>query len=788
MPKARPSAYRRSVGKSKETSLVVVDANVKVMKEGEKDQMKRLNNRLVNYIDKVHDLESANRLLAAENAKLRKQQATPETDIAAIYDDELQRLREKVENLQVDNAKLEIERDNLVYDLEDTATKLETEKEENKELEEEVKSLRKDVDDATIERVNLESKIENQQEAMDLLKQVHEAEMENLRRQIQPVEAPLLSAEQPSILPDLNDAIQNVRKQYEAFNAKSLEDLDSFYKEKVESLNKQLKAAQEEIRDLRADNNDKRKKIHQLEMELESLRAKNDTMERSVEHLEDRLERETAENQDLLKQLHTELDSTKEDLGKYLRDYQDLNSLKLSLEQEIAIYHKLLSGEETRIGEIDTKVEVTKTIRSRSSSRSSSSSSSRSSSRHSSPERNTSEIVEEMLEKSEPLASAPAKEASTPADPPKAAESSTQEETLDEIKTESSDDSSDSDDQKEESPQAKGSDAEKPEQGVISVSWKVKGGTVRPFNPFRPAEDAEALHKAMKGFGTDEKTIIEILSNRTKIQRQVIARAYKDKYDDDLLKELESELDGDLKSVVQHLMWRRSELDARAIRKAVKGLGTDEAVLIEILCTQSSQEIEEIKKDYAEIFPGRNLQQDIEKETSGEFKKFLAAILECARPVDSGTVVSNLAEQDAKALYDLGVENWSPSNQTFLQIFTERSYQHLWYVFKQCWIKLTKDDLLKTIERDCKGDIKRGLKTLVRFSTLLPPTYYAVQIDDTFQGREDKQLIYMITTRSEIDLIDIGEEYVKIFNKSLSERIESETSGDYKKMLLAIIN
>ncbi|XP_076823107.1 uncharacterized protein LOC143469334 isoform X2 [Clavelina lepadiformis] len=737
MPKARPSAYRRSVGKSKETSLVVVDANVKVMKEGEKDQMKRLNNRLVNYIDKVHDLESANRLLAAENAKLRKQQATPETDIAAIYDDELQRLREKVENLQVDNAKLEIERDNLVYDLEDTATKLETEKEENKELEEEVKSLRKDVDDATIERVNLESKIENQQEAMDLLKQVHEAEMENLRRQIQPVEAPLLSAEQPSILPDLNDAIQNVRKQYEAFNAKSLEDLDSFYKEKVESLNKQLKAAQEEIRDLRADNNDKRKKIHQLEMELESLRAKNDTMERSVEHLEDRLERETAENQDLLKQLHTELDSTKEDLGKYLRDYQDLNSLKLSLEQEIAIYHKLLSGEETRIGEIDTKVEVTKTIRSRSSSRSSSSSSSRSSSRHSSPERNTSEIVEEMLEKSEPLASAPAKEAST---------------------------------------------------GVISVSWKVKGGTVRPFNPFRPAEDAEALHKAMKGFGTDEKTIIEILSNRTKIQRQVIARAYKDKYDDDLLKELESELDGDLKSVVQHLMWRRSELDARAIRKAVKGLGTDEAVLIEILCTQSSQEIEEIKKDYAEIFPGRNLQQDIEKETSGEFKKFLAAILECARPVDSGTVVSNLAEQDAKALYDLGVENWSPSNQTFLQIFTERSYQHLWYVFKQCWIKLTKDDLLKTIERDCKGDIKRGLKTLVRFSTLLPPTYYAVQIDDTFQGREDKQLIYMITTRSEIDLIDIGEEYVKIFNKSLSERIESETSGDYKKMLLAIIN
>ena len=47
-------------------------------------------------------------------------------------------------------------------------------------------------------------------------------------------------------------------------------------------------------------------------------------------------------------------------------------------------------------------------------------------------------------------------------------------------------------------------------------------------------------------------------------------------------------------------MWRRSEMDAHAIRKAIKGLGTDEAVLMEILCTQTSEQIDKIKKEYTQ--------------------------------------------------------------------------------------------------------------------------------------------------------------------------------------------
>lgn len=50
---------------------------------------------------------------------------------------------------------------------------------------------------------------------------------------------------------------------------------------------------------------------------------------------------------------------------------------------------------------------------------------------------------------------------------------------------------------------------------------------MRPVNPFNPRQDAEILRKAMKGFGTDEKSIIQVLAHRVNIQRQEIANNFK---------------------------------------------------------------------------------------------------------------------------------------------------------------------------------------------------------------------------------------------------------------------
>lgn len=122
--------------------------------------------------------------------------------------------------------------------------------------------------------------------------------------------------------------------------------------------------------------------------------------------------------------------------------------------------------------------------------------------------------------------------------------------------------------------------------------------TVRPHQPFNPSEDAQKLQKAMKGIGTDEKVLIEVLCQRTARQRQEIVKAFKSEYGKELIKRIESETSKEFENILVALLKTPGEMEAENLRDSVSGIGTNEDNLIEIVCTKINAEMIDMKNAY----------------------------------------------------------------------------------------------------------------------------------------------------------------------------------------------
>ncbi|EDW51622.1 GM15061 [Drosophila sechellia] len=285
--------------------------------------------------------------------------------------------------------------------------------------------------------------------------------------------------------------------------------------------------------------------------------------------------------------------------------------------------------------------------------------------------------------------------------------------------------------------------------------------TVYPADPFDPVEDAAILRKAMKGFGTDEKAIIEILARRGIVQRLEIAEAFKTSYGKDLISDLKSELGGKFEDVILALMTPLPQFYAQELHDAISGLGTDEEAIIEILCTLSNYGIKTIAQFYEQSF-GKSL------EATGMR----------TRAWDEAAAIA-----DAQALHDAGEGQWGTDESTFNSILITRSYQQLRQIFLE-YENLSGNDIEKAIKREFSGSVEKGFLAIVKCCKS-KIDYFSERLHDSMagMGTKDKTLIRIIVSRSEIDLGDIKEAFQNKYGKSLESWIKDDLSGDYSYVL-----
>ncbi|PRQ48763.1 putative annexin [Rosa chinensis] len=299
-----------------------------------------------------------------------------------------------------------------------------------------------------------------------------------------------------------------------------------------------------------------------------------------------------------------------------------------------------------------------------------------------------------------------------------------------------------------------------------------------------PAEDSEQLKKAFEGWGTNEGLIISILAHRNADQRRLIQQTYAETYGEDLLKALDKELTSDFERAL--LLWtlHPSERDAVLANEATKRFTSSNWVLMEIACSRSSHELHLVKQAYHVKFK-KSLEEDVAFHTSGDFRKLLVPLVSAFR-YEGDEVNITVAKREAKILHEK-VKDKHYNDEELIRIITTRSKAQLNATFNQY-----NNEFGNAITKDLKADKDDEFLKLLRATAKLltfPEKYFEklLRLCINKLGTDEGALTRVITTRAEVDLHRIKEEYQRRNSVTLGHAIQKDTRGDYEKLLLELI-
>ena len=301
---------------------------------------------------------------------------------------------------------------------------------------------------------------------------------------------------------------------------------------------------------------------------------------------------------------------------------------------------------------------------------------------------------------------------------------------------------------------------------------------------FNPAQDAQQLKEALEK-PRNIDTIISIAAHRSNAQRQQIVQAYYNENKKNIRDDFRSVFSGNFQEALVSLFYEPVDYDCHQIYSAMKGIGTNEDTLIEIIGTRSNERINQIKQEYFQIYK-KDLEAEIDSETSKKKKKILLALLKGERNVNPIP-----DEQEcgycAKRLYNTQKEKKDNLQDAYLEIFTKKSREELANISRQYYSWYNKT-LMEEIERLFSSDTRRIFKAII-YSLLSPSEYFAYRLNKAMKGisTKDTILIRVLVTRDEIDISRIKRYFNQLYNKTLYDAVKKAVSGDYQKLLLELI-